>query len=93
MDLSIPKCALIEAPNKSKMPLETFKAYIQSHRITYNNKTIPIIHQNEPYKYLGIYLIPSLKWNPQRQTTMDKLIKQSKQLIASPIILRQKINK
>jgi hypothetical protein len=28
MDLSIPKCALTGALNKSEMPLEIFKAYI-----------------------------------------------------------------
>jgi hypothetical protein len=65
MDLSIPKCATTSASNKSKLTLETFKAYIQTHRIVYNNKPIPIpiLHQNEAYKYLGIQLIPSLKWN------------------------------
>jgi hypothetical protein len=61
------------------MTPEAFKAYIQTHKITYNNKIIPTLHQNEPYKYLGIQLIPSLKWNLQRQVSTDKLINQSKQ--------------
>jgi hypothetical protein len=62
------------------MTLETFKAYIQTHKVAYNRKLIPTLHQNEAYEYLGIQLIPSLKWNLQRQITTDKLIHQSKQL-------------
>jgi hypothetical protein len=46
---------------------KAFKAFIQMHKITYNNKLKPTLHQNEVYKYLGIQLIPSLKWNLQRQ--------------------------
>jgi hypothetical protein len=77
MDLNIPKCAITGAPNKSKMTPETFKAYIQMHKITYNNKPIPILHQNKPYKYLSIQLIPSQKMEPtkanhHRQTNKPK---------------------
>jgi hypothetical protein len=73
------------------MTLETFKAHIQTYKIAYNGKLIPMLHQNEAYKYLGIQLIPSLKWNLQRQITTDKLIHQSKQLLASPTKIKQKI--
>jgi hypothetical protein len=59
------------------MPATTFKAYIQSHNIKYINQSIPVLHQNEPYVYLGIQLIPSLKWKTQQATTMNKLIKQT----------------
>jgi hypothetical protein len=44
MDLNIPKCAIIGAPNKSKMTPKIFKAYIQLHKIEYNGKQIPILH-------------------------------------------------
>jgi hypothetical protein len=54
---------------------KAFKAYIQTHKITYNNK-----------------IIPSLKWNLQRQISTQKLITQSKQLLASPTTIKQKIN-
>jgi hypothetical protein len=91
MDLSIPKCTITGVPHKSKMTPKAFKAYIQTHKITYNNKLIRILQQNEPYKYLGIQLIPSLKWNLQRQISTDKLITQSKQLLASPTTIKQKI--
>ena len=91
MNLTISKCAITCAPYKSKMTIETFKAYIQIHKITYNNKIIPTLHQNEPYKYLGIQLIPSLKWNLQCQISTDKLVNQSKQLLASPTTIKQKI--
>jgi hypothetical protein len=73
------------------MTPEAFKAYIQTHKITYNNKILPTLHQNEPFKYLGIQLISSLKWNLQRQISTDKLINQSKQLLASPTTIKQKI--
>ena len=61
IDLGITKCDIIGCPNKSKMNQETFKAQIQATNITYRNQSIPILHQNEPYVYLGIQLIPSLK--------------------------------
>jgi hypothetical protein len=88
MDLSIPKCAITGAPNKTKMAPKTFKAYMHFHRINYDNKPIPILHQNESYRYLGIQLIPLFKWNLQRQITTNKLIKQSKQLLTSPTTIK-----
>ena len=76
MDLEITKCAIIGCPNKSKMNQETFKVQIQATNITYRNQLIPVLHQNEPYVYLGIQLIPSLKWKIQIQATTTKLIHQ-----------------
>jgi hypothetical protein len=73
------------------MPATTFKAYIQSHKITYRNQPIPVLHQNESYAYLGIQLIPSLKWKAQQATTMNKLIKQAQLLLQSPTTLKQKL--
>jgi hypothetical protein len=35
MELEIPKCAITGCPNNKPMPATTFKAYIQSHNITY----------------------------------------------------------
>ena len=61
MDIGITKCAITGCPNKSKMNQETFKAQIQATNITYRNQPIPVLHQNEPYTYLSIQLIPSLK--------------------------------
>jgi hypothetical protein len=90
MELGIPKCAITGCPNKTPMPATTFKAYIQSHNITYRNQPIPVFHQNEPYVYLGIQLIPSLKWKAQQTITMNKLIKQIQLLLQSPAILKQK---
>ena len=74
MDLGITKCAIIGCPNKSKMNQETFKAQIQATNITYRNQPIPVLHQNEPYTYLGIQLISSLKWKIQIHATTTKLI-------------------
>ena len=60
MDLGIPKCAIIGCPNKSKMNQKTFKTQIQATNITYRNQPILVLHQNKPYVYLGIHLVPSL---------------------------------
>jgi hypothetical protein len=92
MDLSINKCAITRYPNKSKLTPTTFTAYIQSHNIQFRNQNLPILHQNEPYKYLGIQLVPSLTWKIQIHTTMTKLNEQCKLLKASPATMKQKIH-
>jgi hypothetical protein len=69
----IPKCTITGCPNNKSMLATTFKAYIQSHNIKYRNQPIPVLHQNEPYVYLGIQLIPSLKWKTQQATIMNKV--------------------
>jgi hypothetical protein len=91
MELGISKCAIIGCPNNKPMPATTFKAYIQSHNIKYRNQSIPIFYQNEPYVYLGIQLIPSLKWKAQKAITMNKLIKQTQFLLNSLATLKQKL--
>ena len=91
MDLGITKCAITRCPNKSKMNQKTFKAQIQEANITYRNQPIPVLHQNEPYTYLGIQLIPSLKWKIQIYATTTKLINQCSQLANCPATIKQKI--
>ena len=71
MDLGITKCAIIGCLNKSKMNQKTFKAQIQATNITYRNQLISVLHQNEPYVYLGIQLIPLLKWKIQIHATTN----------------------
>jgi hypothetical protein len=44
MELGISKCASTGCPNNKAMPATTFKAYIQSHKITYRNQPIPVLH-------------------------------------------------
>jgi hypothetical protein len=90
MELGIPKCAITGCPNNKPMRATIFKAFIQSHNIKYRNQHIPVLHQNEPYVYLGIQLIPSLKWKAQQAIIMNKLIKQTQLLLNSPAILKQK---
>jgi hypothetical protein len=87
MDLGIPKCAIIGCPNKSKLNPQTFKALLQAQHISYRNSPIPALHQHEPYAYLGIQLIPSLKWSIQLHTTTTKLVKQCKQLLACRVTM------
>ena len=91
MDLGITKCAITGCPNKSKMNQETFKAQIQAINITYRNQPIPVLHQNKPYTYLGIQLIPSLKWKIKIHATTTKLINQCSQLATCPATIKQKI--
>ena len=74
------------------MNQEIFKAQIQATNITYRNQPILVLHQNEPYVYLGIQLIPSLKWKIQIHTTTTKLINQCSQLVNCPVTIKQKIN-
>jgi hypothetical protein len=57
MDLGVSKCAITGCPHKPRMPPETFKAYIQVHNINFCGQNIPVLHQNEPYPYLGIQMI------------------------------------
>ena len=90
MDLNLSKCAITGCPNKSKLKPNIFKALIQSHNITYKSNTFPTLTQNEPYTYLGIHLMPSLKWNIQRETTIQKAKQQCKLLTLSPASLKQK---
>ena len=92
MDLGIPKCAVTRCPNKSKINPITFKALIQSNNINYRNQPLPVLHQHEPYTYLGINLAPSLKWKTQINTTTAKVIKQCQNLVACPATMKQKIN-
>ena len=91
MELGISKCAITRCPNNKYMLATTFKTYIQSHNITYRNQAILVLHQNEPYVYLGIQLIPSLKWKTQQATTMNKLMKQTQLFFRSPTILKLKL--
>ena len=91
MDLGVPKCAITGCPNKSNTRPDTFKAQIQAQNITYKNQLIPILHQNEPYVYLCIQLIPSLKWQLQTYITTTKVINQCKLLSYCPTIIKQKI--
>jgi hypothetical protein len=91
MDLGTTKCAITSSPNKSKLNPQAFKAFIQSHNITYRNQPIPVLHQNEKYLYLGIHLVPSLKWNIQIHETTSKLTLQCQLLAACPASLKHKI--
>ena len=91
MEVGVPKCAATGCPNQSKLNPTTFKALMQASNINYRNQPIPILHQNEPYVYLGTHLVPSLKWKIQIHTTTTKLIKQCTELTTCPATMKQKI--
>jgi hypothetical protein len=92
MDLGVPKCAITGCPNKSKTKPVIFKALIQSQNINYRDQSIPVLHQNELYVYLGIQLVPSLKWKLQTHITTTKMINQCKLLTNCPATIKQKIS-
>ena len=81
-----------DAQINQKTKPETFKAKIQAQNINYRNQPLPILHQNEPYVYLGIQLVPSLKWKLQTHITLAKIINQCKKLEKCPAIIKQKIS-
>ena len=62
IDVGVPKCAITGCPNKSKMNPTSFIAYLQINNVKYRNQSIPALHQNEPYIYLGTSLVSTLKW-------------------------------
>ena len=84
MELGVLKCAITGCPNKSKIKPDTFKAKIQAQNISYRNQPLPVLHQNEPYVYLGIQLVPSLKCKLQTHITTTKVTYQCKQLTNYP---------
>jgi hypothetical protein len=92
MDLGISKCAITGCPNKSKLNPLNFKALITTHNISYRQQPIPILTQDEPYTYLGIQLVPSLKWKLQIHLTTTKLTNQCKQLSNCPLTIKQKMH-
>ena len=88
MDLNLSKCAITCYSSKSKLKTNTFKAYIQPQNITNKSKDFYILTQNEPYTYLCTHLMPSLKWNLQKETTLQKSKQQSKLLTIFPTSLK-----
>ena len=92
IDLGVPKCAITGCPNKYKTKPESFKDIIKAQNINYRNQPLPILHQNEPYVYLSIQLVPSLKWKLQTHITLSKITDQSKKLTNIPATIRQKIS-
>ena len=92
MDLGVTKCAVTGCPNRSKMQPNKFKNYMTNQKISYRDQTLPILHQNEPYVYLGIQLVPSLKWKLQTHITTTKIIEQCKQLSKCPATIKQRIS-
>ena len=90
--LGINKCALTGNPNRTKRNPPAFTIFLRNQNITFRNQPIPILHQNEAYKYLGIHLTPTLKWNIQIHATMTKLNEQCKLLRNYNAIMKQKIH-
>jgi hypothetical protein len=70
----------------------TFKAFLQIKNISFCNQPIPVLHQNEPYLYLGVQLVPFLNWNVQTHFTLTKLIQQCKVLSNCLATIKQKLN-
>ena len=52
----------------NKKPI-VFKTQIQAQNMDYRKQPLLDLHQNESYLYLGIQLVPSLKWKLQTHIT------------------------
>ena len=92
MRLGINKYALTGCPNKSKLTPHKFTTFLQTHNINFRNQSIPMLHQNEPYKYLGIYMVPSLTWKIQTHATTTKIQEQCKLFKNCCATMKQKIH-
>ena len=92
MDLGVTKCVVTGCPNKTKMQPNKFKTYMTTQKISYKDQTLPVLHQNEPYVYLGIQLVPSLQWKLQTHITTTKIIDQCKQLSKCAATIKQRIS-
>ena len=92
MGLDINKCALTGCPNKSKFAPYKFTTLLQIHNINFRNQSIPILHQNELYKYLDIYMVSSLTWKIQTHATTTKIQEQCKLLKNCCATMKQKIH-
>ena len=57
----------------------------------HKSNNFPTLTQNKPYTYLGIHLMPSLKWNLQKEIALQKTKLQCKLLTLSPASLKQKM--
>ena len=91
MGLGINKCAVTGNPNRTIRNPPAFTIFVRNQNITFKNQSILILHQNEAYKYLGIHLTPTLKWNIQIHATMTKLNEQCKLLRNCNVTMKQKI--
>ena len=54
MTLGISKCAIIGCTNQTKLKPLDFTTKLRNANICFKNQQIPILNQNEPYKYLGL---------------------------------------
>ena len=57
---------------KIKTPTISFHPILKAHNINYKNQQLPIISQNGPYTYLGVRLVPSLKWSIQIESLRER---------------------
>ena len=68
LDLNLFKCTITGCPNKSNPKPTTFKAYVQAQHVHFKIQPFPTLTQNEPYTYLGIHLVPLLRWHIKKKT-------------------------
>jgi hypothetical protein len=90
MAVGINKCAITWCLKKSKLQPLAFTAYLKAQNINYKQH-LPILSQNEAYTYLGIRLVPSLKWAIQKDITIAKIKNQNIALFLLPALLQHKI--
>lgn len=62
----------LHVPQQIKSRTSTIKAFNLAQNIRFKNKPYPTLTQTEPYTYVGIHLVPTLKWKQQKTITLDK---------------------
>lgn len=91
MDLGITKYVVTRCPYNSKLQPLAFTTYLKAQNIHYKNQPLPMLSQNDPYTYLGIWLVPLLKWSIQKETSKEGIKRQSATLLLSLASIQQKI--
>jgi hypothetical protein len=94
IELSLHKCALTGSSHKTKLSPKNFKQTLESgYIVKYQGKSFPALSPNEAYTYLGVQVVPSLKWKIQTTITLNKIKQKSMLLLKSPATIHPRNKK
>ena len=72
-------------PKQIKTTTYAFTTYLKAQNVNYKQH-LPILSQNEPYTYLGIRLVPFLKWAIRKEITIAKMKNENIALFLPPYL-------
>ena len=85
LEVNIPKCALTAALHhkgrNAKEDKHTLNRIAQ--RLSYRGGMMPVLGENEPYRYLGVMVTASLNWKHQRSEITSMVAESSRRLTGS----------